>query len=240
MVLMGALVGFVVIWGFLFLLVVILLQVGLSKCIRGVKRRFNEVTDLRIKLLYDTVSGMRTIKAYAWEVQLQHRILKLRSREFRLNLCLLFLRSVSYSIIIVAGTLAACVVLFTLASSGEVLEAGPAFAVLGCFNFISISVCLFIGTGIMVLEEVGPVFQRISSLLKLEEKSTAYRVLDTESGEIQKLEAHSADCEGIVFQNASISWGENKLAASSSQEIPVNKKKKMKSEPLSARRKFIN
>lgn len=34
------------------------------------RHKASEKTDLRLKLIYDTASGIRTIKAYGWELQL--------------------------------------------------------------------------------------------------------------------------------------------------------------------------
>ena len=65
-----SLVGIDGIWGFLIIFSFIIIQVFASRCIAKVRRRTSQVTDSRLKLLYDFVSGVRTIKAYGWELSL--------------------------------------------------------------------------------------------------------------------------------------------------------------------------
>lgn len=66
LVLMYLLIGVEVIYGFLLIVVVILFQILVGKCITSLRDKAAVYTDQRLKLLYDVVSGIRTIKAYGW------------------------------------------------------------------------------------------------------------------------------------------------------------------------------
>ena len=48
----------------------IFLQVVFAKCLSKARKVSSKRTDERLKLLYDTVSGIRTIKTYGWEDQI--------------------------------------------------------------------------------------------------------------------------------------------------------------------------
>ena len=49
-------------------MVIIFSQFFAGKCITALRDKAALYTDRRLKLLYDVVSGIRTIKAYGWEL----------------------------------------------------------------------------------------------------------------------------------------------------------------------------
>ena len=69
--LLASLVGFTVIYGFLAMLVFVLLQLFTARCISNLRKKASALTDTRLKLLSDTVSGIRSVKAYGWELLLK-------------------------------------------------------------------------------------------------------------------------------------------------------------------------
>ena len=69
--LMYLLIGVEVVYGFLVILVIILSQILTGKCVTTLRDKAAHFTDQRLKLLYDVVSGIRTIKAYGWELELE-------------------------------------------------------------------------------------------------------------------------------------------------------------------------
>ena len=70
MILMYQLIGVTAIYGFLVIFAMILLQILFGKCITIIRDRTAKITDARLKLLYDVIAGIRTIKAYGWELEL--------------------------------------------------------------------------------------------------------------------------------------------------------------------------
>ena len=68
--LMISLVGYEACFGFAALLGIVLLQLPIGKCITHFRNKASKWTDARLKLLYDVVSGIRTIKAYGWELDI--------------------------------------------------------------------------------------------------------------------------------------------------------------------------
>ena len=73
LILMYLLIGVEVFYGFLLIVAVILSQFLAGKCITALRDKAAHYTDRRLKLLYDVVSGIRTIKAYGWELELEVR-----------------------------------------------------------------------------------------------------------------------------------------------------------------------
>lgn len=65
--LLTALAGFTVIYGFFAMLGFVLLQIFTSRCVSWLRSKASSLTDSRLKLLHDTVSGIRSVKAYGWE-----------------------------------------------------------------------------------------------------------------------------------------------------------------------------
>ena len=70
LVLMIQLVGYEACFGFVAILVILLLQFVIGKCVTHFRNKATKWTDARLKLLYDVVSGIRTIKAYGWELDI--------------------------------------------------------------------------------------------------------------------------------------------------------------------------
>ena len=71
---MYLLIGVEVFYGFLLIVAVILSQILSGMCITRFRGKASIFTDKRLKLLYDVVSGIRTIKAYGWEIELEVRM----------------------------------------------------------------------------------------------------------------------------------------------------------------------
>ena len=70
LVLMIQLVGYEACFGFVTILALILLQLVFGRCVTHYRNKASKWTDARLKLLYDVVSGIRTIKAYGWELDI--------------------------------------------------------------------------------------------------------------------------------------------------------------------------
>lgn len=80
---MSYLIGVEVILGFVLILALLVLQFLLSPLISRLRAKAASLTDHRLSLLFDTIGGIRTIKAYGWELHLQVRWLVTSRREYR-------------------------------------------------------------------------------------------------------------------------------------------------------------
>ena len=68
--LMGMLIGLNIIWGFLLMVGVILLQLLFAKCLNNLRKKVSWLTSKRSKMIKDILAGIRTIKCQCWEEEL--------------------------------------------------------------------------------------------------------------------------------------------------------------------------
>ena len=97
----------------------ILIQLLTGKCITALRNKAAHFTDRRLKLLYDVVSGIRTIKEYGWELELEVSLTKLqrkvnaiRAKEARYLLVLNFIKSMMQHLLRYCGLLSALLVYY--------------------------------------------------------------------------------------------------------------------------------
>ena len=67
------LIGPEVLWGYIVALLLIISTPLCGKCSNVLRTKATQLTDQRLKLMYDSVSGIRTIKAYALEKTIEVR-----------------------------------------------------------------------------------------------------------------------------------------------------------------------
>ncbi len=65
------LVGPQLLFGFAVIILFIVIQIALGPCAQYHRHQAASKTDHRLKLVFDSVSGIRTIKAYGWELQMR-------------------------------------------------------------------------------------------------------------------------------------------------------------------------
>lgn len=115
------------------------------------RERTSLFTDMRLKLIYDIISGIRAIKSYGWEMKLLSRSNTIRKKEIVANFALNLLRFVTASLLRYAGYISTALIFFIKTQSGKSLEVGAAFATLGSFSFLSLYVTLYFGEGLIAL-----------------------------------------------------------------------------------------
>ena len=76
-------ISYVALVGLALLFVSVLLLGGLSKCRVPIMRTEDGLSDRRIKLITDLISGIRTMKAYAWETIFERKMDELRLQQLR-------------------------------------------------------------------------------------------------------------------------------------------------------------
>ena len=105
LVLMIQLIGYEACYGFLVLAAIILFQIVIGKCVTNLRTKASKWTDARLKLLYDVISGIRTIKAYGWELDIlvsdwliQERVKAIRAKETKLLIGLNLSKSLGFAL----------------------------------------------------------------------------------------------------------------------------------------------
>ncbi len=140
---------------------------------------------MRLKLIYDIISGIRAIKCYGWETKLHERVGLIRAKEVTANLLLACHKLLTYTLLRYAGYTAAAAVFFLQVTLGRALLPGPSFAALAALTFLALYVSLYFGEGLIPLADLRATLKRISSVLSLEEKGPSYIRLLKPKGELR-------------------------------------------------------
>lgn len=69
--LISLIIGLDVLWGVIVMVAVIASQLLFARCLKALRKEVSLYTDRRLKLLDSILSGIRVIKAYAWEIMLK-------------------------------------------------------------------------------------------------------------------------------------------------------------------------
>ncbi len=163
--LMGLLIGVNILWGLLVMLVFIVLQFFIAKCITGIKTKTNALSDKRLKLLRDIFSDISTIKTQCWQDYLSKKVAALRKKEAVHQVNLNFIKTNVFSMLRFSGYIGAAIVFYSQTLRGEILQAGTSFSVLATLNFLAFYVCLFMGYGITSLSELLTILDRAEGVL---------------------------------------------------------------------------
>lgn len=160
--------GINILWGFAIMILVILLQLPLASWLNKLRTRLLPLTDSRLKLLHHAFSGIRTLKAQAWEETVRSKIDKARNQEVTNQIGLNSLKLSSYSILKHSSSLAVVIVLYS--AHKEPPRSDTAFTLLAAFGFLSLYFGIYTGYAITTFAELKASFSRTSSLLALPEK----------------------------------------------------------------------
>ncbi len=117
--LMGILIGINILWGFLIMVCVILLQLLFARCLTRLKAKVSALIGKRTKMTSDILSGIRSIKCYCWEEELSSRVVAVRRLEAKQHMLLNFIKTSAFSILRFSGYVAAAIVFYIQSLRGE-------------------------------------------------------------------------------------------------------------------------
>eukprot|EP01034_Spumella_vulgaris_P043593 gene43593-54155_t len=101
------------------------------------RKKKSFITDLRVKLMNEILSGIRVIKYYAWESAFQQKVLQVRARELVLLKQIAYIIAVFFTLILQAVPVFMPVLVFyTYVQLGNKLDAATAFTTLSLFNLL--------------------------------------------------------------------------------------------------------
>eukprot|EP01034_Spumella_vulgaris_P042187 gene42187-52305_t len=102
-----------------------------------IRKKKSFVTDLRVKLMNEILSGIRVIKCYAWESAFQQKVLQVTARELVLLKQIAYIIAVFFTLILQAVPVFMPVLVFyTYVQLGNKLDAATAFTTLSLFNLL--------------------------------------------------------------------------------------------------------
>ena len=96
----------------------------------------SKATDLRLKMINELISGIRTIRSYSWETPLMQKIVNARNIEISRYMKLLCLRGFILGLTRYIGLLIFLPLILIQVLAEDGIEAGEAYALYGLVLFI--------------------------------------------------------------------------------------------------------
>ncbi|KAL9964378.1 hypothetical protein ACROYT_G028009 [Oculina patagonica] len=192
------------------LVLLIPLNLVVSRIARKLQVKQMEAKDARIKMVNEILSGIKVLKLYAWEKSFMSKVSEIRQRELRQ------LRNAAYLNASFAFTFTCAPFMVALATfaiyvlTGNELTANKAFVALSLFNILRYPITMFPNVIISMIQGQVSV-NRLSNFLNLEE-------LDPNN--VEKTMPEHISSQAIHVEDGSFSW--DKKESPILQNININ------------------
>ncbi|XP_015763251.1 PREDICTED: multidrug resistance-associated protein 4-like [Acropora digitifera] len=162
------LIGWQALVGVAFLVLQVPCVIKISSVCARLRLKTAKVTDQRLTVLNEMVTGIRALKTHAWETNYKKNIQELRGNEInvlvRKNAWLSIVEGLTFSSSIVAAFLA----ILTLIGTGQPLTPSKAFVVLSFMNLLRLTLCIRLPNALPIAFELWISLSRIERFLLLE------------------------------------------------------------------------
>uniref|UniRef100_A0A3B3XE74 ATP-binding cassette, sub-family C (CFTR/MRP), member 4 n=1 Tax=Poecilia mexicana TaxID=48701 RepID=A0A3B3XE74_9TELE len=129
------------------------------------------LTDSRIRIMNEVVSGIRIIKMYAWEKPLSALITEVRRKEICQVLRSSYLRGLNMASFFASSKITVFVTFAAYALLGNAITASSVFVTVSLYGTIKLTVTLFFPLAIEKMSETIVSVHRIKNFLTLQEKT---------------------------------------------------------------------
>ena len=100
-----------------------------------IRKKKVKVTDIRVKLMNEILSGIRVIKYYAWEQAFSEKIEVVREEELQLLKQLAYVVAIGFTLVLMSAPIVQPILIFfTFIKLGNTLDAATAFTTISLFN----------------------------------------------------------------------------------------------------------
>ena len=100
-----------------------------------IRKKKVKVTDIRVKLMNEILSGIRVIKYYAWESAFSEKIEIVREEELQLLKQLAYVVAIGFTLVLMSAPIVQPILIFfTFIKLGNTLDAATAFTTISLFN----------------------------------------------------------------------------------------------------------
>ncbi|XP_040888393.1 ATP-binding cassette sub-family C member 4-like [Toxotes jaculatrix] len=173
------------------------------------------LTDKKIRIMNEVVSGIRIIKMYAWEKPFSALVTEVRRQEIRQILNSSYLRGLNMASFFASSKIIVFVTFTVYALLGNTITASSVFVTVSLYGTIKLTVTLFFPLAVEKLSETIVSIQRIKNFLLLEEVERRNSGLPPEeknSIEIEKLTCYwDKSLDAPSLQNVSVSVKSHQL-----------------------------
>lgn len=153
------------------------------------------LNDNRIKLINDLVTGIRTIKCYAWENHYIKKIKETRAAQHTLIYCFNMVSSLGYSLFQNMGLVAVLCVFLPSWAKGERISSASAFSLLAMIYYLFMSVTSLMLYAMTTSMQVIVLMQRLGEVFRMEEFKKE-RIEDVTYDEVE-----------VKLMESAFSWG---------------------------------
>ncbi|XP_068702097.1 ATP-binding cassette sub-family C member 4-like isoform X3 [Montipora foliosa] len=169
-------IGLAVLPGVFLFVLLVPLQGFIGRCFARLRAKTAVLSDKRIKVMNEIISGMRVIKMYTWERPFAKIVAQVRRQETKLIKFSSFFRAVNGALYFSALPLVYLVVFTTFVMTGHTLTVERLFVVLGLFFSVRDCTTVFFSVSVMYLKEGSVSEKRLQRFLELEERPTPLSV----------------------------------------------------------------
>ncbi|CAH3112435.1 unnamed protein product [Porites lobata] len=190
-------VGLAVLPGVFLFLCLVPFQWWIGRFFVRLRSKIAALTDERIKVMNEIISGMRVIKMYTWEKPFAKLVANLRRQEINQTKWYAFFRAINGAFYISALAVISFVVFTTYVMTEHTITPERVFVVLGLFLSVRVCFTLFFSLGIMNVREASVTEKRIQKFLELEDRDPNMCVQESKS---------EADVPVVVLNNITAYW----------------------------------
>ena len=153
------------------------------------------LSDQRMKLINDLVTGIRTIKCYAWENHYFRKIKELRGRQHTNILKFNLISSLGFSVFQNMGFTVVLLIFLPMWAQGQEIKAELAFSILAMIFFLFYSITSMTLFTLQNMSLLVVMFKRLGDVFRMEE--------------YKKLRDESVTTEDVLLriENGAFSWG---------------------------------
>ncbi|XP_063913975.1 probable multidrug resistance-associated protein lethal(2)03659 isoform X2 [Zophobas morio] len=173
--LMYSRVGIAALAGSLFLLFIIPLQVLLGKLTSTLRLKGSKMTDRRLQVTQETISAIKIIKMYTWEIFFGKKISEARKAEMKKTRQIYWTKATALVTGGLVINLTLYIIVMTYIQLGNTFTAEVSFFILGCLQALRSTVTISIPIGIAQTAELIASVRRIYKVLAAKEQPETAR-----------------------------------------------------------------
>ncbi|XP_029925836.1 multidrug resistance-associated protein 4-like isoform X2 [Myripristis murdjan] len=177
------------------------------------------LTDSRIRIMNEVVSGIRIIKMYAWEKMFSALVTEVRRKEIREIMRTSYLRGLNMASFFASSKIIVFVTFTVFVLLGNPISASRVFVTVSLYGTIKLTVTLFFALAIEKVSETVVSIRRIKNFLLLDEIDRRGFALPEEENNKNSLELHNLTCywdkslDAPSLQNVSLTVKSRQLVA---------------------------
>ncbi|XP_068628827.1 ATP-binding cassette sub-family C member 4-like [Battus philenor] len=160
-------------------LLVLPIQVGLTKLTSVIRRQTAQRTDKRIKLMTEFINGIQVIKMYAWEKPFQFIVNAARINELKVLKKSIFIRSVFVGFMLFTERSTLFLTSLTIVLTGSMLTATVIYPIQQFFSIVQMNLNFILPIAIASLSEMFVSLERIQEVLMMEERDDVKQLKNT-------------------------------------------------------------